>query len=103
MSTGETAGTRIRAERARRGWSQNELARRAGVSQALISFVESGQRASIETLEAVAQELGLSPSSICPAKDHTKQQILKAMAKMTRQELARLWVMAERILSRSSK
>jgi transcriptional regulator with XRE-family HTH domain len=42
-------GERIKAERDRRGWSQSELSRRSGVSQAFISQLEDGKR----------QELGM--------------------------------------------
>ena len=40
-----TLGDRIKRERERHGWSQNELSRRAQVRQAQLSEVESGQAA----------------------------------------------------------
>jgi len=39
-----TMGDRIRQARERHGWSQNELSRRAGVRQALLSELESGKK-----------------------------------------------------------
>lgn len=40
----ETYAAAIRAERARRGWSQEELARRAGVPRSEVSDLELGRR-----------------------------------------------------------
>lgn len=37
------SGVIIRAARIKRGWSQAELAKRAGVSQVTVSYVEHGQ------------------------------------------------------------
>jgi transcriptional regulator with XRE-family HTH domain len=57
----EGIGARLRAERARIGLSQRELARRLGVSPSLISQIESGQsKPSVGTLYAIVTELGLS-------------------------------------------
>jgi transcriptional regulator with XRE-family HTH domain len=39
-----TLGKRIKVIREKRGWSQNELSRRSGVRQALISELESGKK-----------------------------------------------------------
>jgi molybdate-binding protein/transcriptional regulator with XRE-family HTH domain len=38
--TGQRPGEKVRSERARRGWSQAELARRAGISRAAVSAIE---------------------------------------------------------------
>ncbi len=53
-------GLAIRALRRRRGWTQEELARRAGVSQAAVSRAERGEAESltVRTLAAVAEALG---------------------------------------------
>jgi transcriptional regulator with XRE-family HTH domain len=54
-------GERIKQWRERYGWSQNELARRANVPQALISRLESGQRDTVTTdvAKRLARALGV--------------------------------------------
>jgi len=54
-------GERIKQWRERYGWSQNELARRATVPQALISRLESGQRDTVTTdvAKRLARALGV--------------------------------------------
>ena len=55
-------GARIKRERERHGWSQNELGRRAHVRQALLSELESGKRNDTPTsvLRRLARTLGVS-------------------------------------------
>ena len=55
----EIRGDRIKDQRERKGWSQSELARRAGVGQPLISDLERGVRksATLDTLAKLAREL----------------------------------------------
>jgi len=57
---------RLRMARAYRGWSQTELAKRAGVHNMQISKLERGiiQETSTGTLRALCQALGVSPSYI---------------------------------------
>lgn len=57
-----TLGERLKARRERHGWSQNELARRARVRQALISELEADKRtdATGRTLRRLAQALGVT-------------------------------------------
>jgi transcriptional regulator with XRE-family HTH domain len=51
----------LRAARLAQGWSQREMSRRSGVSQANISVVESGQGdPRLSTLSAIASALGLT-------------------------------------------
>ncbi len=54
---------RIRELREAKAWSQRELARRAGIRQATVSQLETGQarRIDLDTLEKIARALG------CPA------------------------------------
>lgn len=54
------AGSRIRAERERRGWSLAALAIRAGVSRSAVQTAESGKHASLEMIVALSAALGLS-------------------------------------------
>ena len=57
-----TLADRIRISRERRGWSQNELARRARMTQALISELEAGKRKEprLTTLRRLAETLGVT-------------------------------------------
>jgi transcriptional regulator with XRE-family HTH domain len=58
-------GARLRAERLRQGLSLRALAERVGVSASMLSQVEIGRsRASVSTLYAVVEELGLSMDSL---------------------------------------
>lgn len=55
----------LRRARQGRGWSQEELAARAQISQTYTSQIESGQRAvSVDTVEKLSDALGLDPSSL---------------------------------------
>lgn len=51
---------RVRDARDTRGWSQEELAERAGVSRPTIARIERGDDVSTATLVKVAVALGLS-------------------------------------------
>ena len=53
--------TVIRELRQKRGWSQNELAKRAGIKQSVLSFIESGRTKNprVDTLSAIAAALGV--------------------------------------------
>jgi transcriptional regulator with XRE-family HTH domain len=56
-----TLGERIRAKRLERGWTQDELARRAGISKGFLSDLENNKRGvNADTLLDVAQALGVS-------------------------------------------
>lgn len=52
-------GTVVITARSKKGWSQTELATKAGVTQAIVSEIESGARNyRIETVERVLIALG---------------------------------------------
>ena len=56
----ETIGTRVRATRDALGMSQEELARKSGVSRITISKIECGHAENISTWTAVALSRALS-------------------------------------------
>lgn len=57
----------LRLARELRGWSQRELADRAGLKQAQISRLESGKREPrLSTVRALADALGVDPDRIFP-------------------------------------
>jgi transcriptional regulator with XRE-family HTH domain len=54
-------GARVRAQRERRGWSLDELARRSRLSRSMIYGVERSQKApTVLTLDRIATALGTS-------------------------------------------
>jgi transcriptional regulator with XRE-family HTH domain len=55
-------GVRLKRERERKGWSQNELSRLSGVRQALISELESGKKRDTTgfVLKRLARTLGVT-------------------------------------------
>lgn len=57
-------GKRIRIERDKRGWSQADLARRAGVSQVAIKKIEAGQTRKSKFLPNIAQVLDVPLSEL---------------------------------------
>jgi transcriptional regulator with XRE-family HTH domain len=62
---GSSLGERLRSERAARGLSLRELARRAGVSPSLLSQIETAKVfPSVGTLYAIVRELGVSIDEI---------------------------------------
>jgi transcriptional regulator with XRE-family HTH domain len=63
-------GERLRRERAERGLSLRELARRLDVSPSLVSQIETGKiQPSVRTLYAMVSELGVSLDDVFHAED----------------------------------
>jgi DNA-binding XRE family transcriptional regulator len=63
-----TLGQKIRAAREARGWTQAELASRAQVAQAYLSYLEQDQREPSLTIAArIARELGLALDDLASA------------------------------------
>ena len=58
-------GERIRAARLARGWTQQQLARRVGASQAGISAIERGRRGGVNRrlLARLVEALDLAPAA----------------------------------------
>ncbi|MBX9267235.1 helix-turn-helix domain-containing protein [Chromobacterium violaceum] len=53
-------GDRIRAERRRRGWRQEDLGRRAGCSRSIVADLENGRNRESTKLPSIAKALGVS-------------------------------------------
>lgn len=77
-----TLGERIAARRKTLGWSQNELARRAGVNHPTLFKIESGQRVnpSIGTIVKIARALGMTAESLVGAEPAEPRRRTKADA-----------------------
>ncbi len=57
--------TTLKAARRKAGWSQMELAERAGVDQTTVSTLETGRRSPLyETVKALAGALGMRPDQL---------------------------------------
>jgi transcriptional regulator with XRE-family HTH domain len=76
-----TLGDRIKRERERLGWSQNELARRARVRQAQLSEVEAGKRHDMmaSILRRIARALGVSMDYLAGIYEDEKSEGLPAV------------------------
>lgn len=61
----EKIGMRIRQVRKAKGWSQEELATRCGISMAFLGHIERGTRSmSLETLVSLCRELGTDADAL---------------------------------------
>ncbi len=57
-------GSKIKTLRKERGLTQSELARRSGLAQSAISYIETeGKKPNITTISLIAEALGVSPAS----------------------------------------
>jgi transcriptional regulator with XRE-family HTH domain len=60
-----TAADRVRRLRKARGWNQDDLAREAGLSRCMMSFLEAGRRNfTLPMLERVAGALETTPAAL---------------------------------------
>lgn len=61
----------LREARQRKGWTQVELAQRAGVTQVHISSIELGKVAapSWETVSRLSKALGVKPETLFPVSE----------------------------------
>ena len=67
QQTRDRIGLRILTLRKMREWSQDELARRAGLQRTHISRIEQGKYAvTLETIQAIAEALGMTVDLIDP-------------------------------------
>ncbi len=60
--------SRIRLERQKRSWTQEQLAERAGLATRTVQRIESGADASPETLRLIAEAFGIPAETLLPAK-----------------------------------
>jgi transcriptional regulator with XRE-family HTH domain len=68
-------GERVHAARRRLGWTQKELADKAGVSFSVISRLETGQQSvSAERLAVMARLLDLSLDYVCSEDVHAARK-----------------------------
>jgi transcriptional regulator with XRE-family HTH domain len=78
-------GAEVRAARERRGWQQEELAARLGVSQGYVSLLESGRRSVPQRLAAkLVSLLSMSPSAlpVPTPKPLPSQQAARALGRL---------------------
>ena len=78
-------GTDIRAARERRGWQQEELAQRLGVSQGYVSLLERGRRPVSKRLAAkLVSLLSMSPSvlPVSTPRPLPNQQAARALGRL---------------------
>src|SRR3954454_24205609 len=69
-----TLGDRIKQHRTERGWTQDVLAQKAGISKGFLSDVENGKRnISADTLLDIAKVLGLSLDYLMTGEDGEKR------------------------------
>lgn len=68
MTLGSSVGEQVRRRRGQRGLSAAELARRAGISKAALSGLESGRgNPTLDTLDALALALGIPLADLITA------------------------------------
>ena len=68
----EMPSSRIKLERQKRSWTQEQLAERARLSTRTVQRIECGAEASAETLRLIAEALGIPAESLrtTPAREH---------------------------------
>ena len=73
-------GERIKERRERRGWSQGELARRAGIDPSLLSRIESGSTTNpgVNALKGLARALQCSIDHLVGLYDEDESLISHA-------------------------
>src|SRR6202011_5766405 len=70
-----TVGERIKTRRAELGWTQDQLAERAGISKSFVSDVENGKRSiGADTLLDVGRAMGVSLDFLMTGKESGEQQ-----------------------------
>ena len=74
--TTETIAERIRTARAHRGWSQKELATRAGIHPVVLNRLEKGHKAGVqaETIRRLAAALQVTSDYLLGLKDELESE-----------------------------
>jgi len=65
----DTLGSRLRRKRRERGWTQEELALRAGTNQAVIQKIENGKSLRPRKIDEIAQVLDVNPAWLMFGED----------------------------------
>jgi DNA-binding MarR family transcriptional regulator/transcriptional regulator with XRE-family HTH domain len=78
-----TVGALLKRARQAAGWSQRELAARAGVHQPQIARIERGEDVQVSLLERVARPLGLEPALAVPRRDEQRPAATPASDSVT--------------------
>ncbi|MBS0339822.1 MAG: helix-turn-helix transcriptional regulator [Proteobacteria bacterium] len=73
----DTIGSRLKAVRQEKGWSQLQLAEAAGVSQSAIGNIESGQRKRPRDLVSIGAALGVSAEWLETGKSESERPVLR--------------------------
>ena len=78
--TTEMIAERIRTARTSRGWSQKELATRAGIHPVVLNRLEKGHKAGVqaETIRRLAEALQVTSDYLLGLKDHMESGLLAA-------------------------
>ncbi|MBL3589997.1 MAG: hypothetical protein DIZ78_07635 [endosymbiont of Escarpia spicata] len=84
----ETLGSRLRRKRRERGWTQEELALRAGTNQAVIQKIENGKSLRPRKIDEIAQVLDVNPAWLMfgeksgPSLDDDAVEVAKAWQRL---------------------
>jgi transcriptional regulator with XRE-family HTH domain len=70
----QTLAKNVKHHRARLEWTQEELAKRAGINRSYLAGIESGRRnTSARTMEKLANALGILPADLLEPSDSFQQ------------------------------
>lgn len=73
----EKMGTRIRQLRKAQGWSQEELAKKCGISMSFLGHIERGTRImSLETFASIGKALGVGTDELLWGMVHPSNSLL---------------------------
>ena len=81
-------GQRIKEYRESMGMSQNELAKKSGLAQSSLSYLESGEKSpSVETLECICKGLGIPLSDLISPETRIFQSSFSKRLRIEREAL----------------